>query len=247
MAKLFETMTWIEFKGVREEVKVAIVPWGAIEAHGVHLPLATDTIIVDHIAKLVAEEINALKLPAIPIGYSYHASNFPGTISFTEETLKHIAWDIARSLEAHQIQKIIFLAGHGGNVTPLEEIAERIRKELKIAILVIFLYYTEDHLIEQFNQVKTSRSIEDIFHAEELETSIMLAISPELVNMKEAKVEYPEISEEYLRYEKKLGDLTEYCVFGDPSVATAEKGKQFIGIILKEILRIVKSSENYPP
>ena len=237
--------TWAEFKELNKSVDTAIIPWGALEAHGTHLPLSTDTIIAEHIATLIAGKINAFLLPPIPIGYSFHASNFPGTLSFTEHTLQQIAFDLAKSL-SNNIQNIIFISGHGGNVEPLEEIAVKIRDELELDVLVIYLYFTDDELIKKFNKIKTSESIYDIFHAEEIETSLMLAISPHLVNMKEAKIEYPEVKKEHLRYEKNLGDLTNYCVFGDPTVANVAKGNQFLEIIVEEILKIIKIFQDFP-
>ena len=236
----FENLTWVKFKELSESIKTVIIPWGALEAHGTHLPLSTDTIIANHIAKLISEKVNAFLLPPIPIGYSFHASNFPGTLSFTEETLQQMAFDIAKNLHSYNIQTIIFISGHGGNVEPLEEIAEKIRDKFKIDVLVIFLYSTSDELLEKIENIRTAKSVSNIIHAEEIETSLMLVISPKLVHMEDAKIEYPKVSNEHFRYEKKLGDLTKYCVFGDPTVASIEKGNQLIEIIVDDVLKMIK-------
>lgn len=239
-AKMLEAMSWTEFKRNSEQIKTVIIPWGAVEAHGAHLPLSTDTILAYNIGKKIADKLGVFLLPPIPVGYSFHAANFPGTISFSPETIQNMAFEIAESLRKHGIQNIIFLSGHGGNVEPLEIIAEEIKEKLKINVVVLFLYYTGDSLIEKFKQITTSESVSDIFHAEELETSLMLAVAPDLVQMREAIAEYPKVTEEYLGYEKKLGDLTKYCVFGDPTVATVAKGNKIIDIMVDEILTICR-------
>ncbi|HUX99448.1 MAG TPA: creatininase family protein [Candidatus Deferrimicrobium sp.] len=240
----FDNLTWTEFEHLAQSMKTVIVPWGALEAHGPHLPLSTDTIIADHIAELIAEKINALKIPPIPIGYSFHVSNFPGTLSLTEETLKQMAFELAGSLSSQGIQTLIFLSGHGGNVAPLEEIAEKIQEELPLSVLVIFPYSLDDALIEKFNTIRTSDSLYSVYHAEEIETSLMLAISPHLVQMNKAKIEYPQLTKDHFEYKKKAGEASRYCIFGDPTVATKEKGVQFLQAILEEILKFLETYEN---
>ncbi|NVM30388.1 MAG: creatininase family protein [Candidatus Helarchaeota archaeon] len=234
-----ENLTWPEFKELSKTMKTVIIPWGSMEAHGTHLPLSTDTIVANHIAELIAEKINALILPAIPIGYCFHAANFPGTLSFTESTLQQMAYELAESLYMHGVRSIVFITGHGDQVGFLEKISERMRDVLKIKVSVLYPFFTDEERVKKFNEIKTSESIYDIFHAEELETSLMLAISPDLVQMEDAKVEYPLISEEDLTSDFPLGDLTDYCVFGDPTVATAEKGRKFLTIMVEELLKIL--------
>ncbi|MHA1279419.1 MAG: creatininase family protein [Candidatus Helarchaeota archaeon] len=235
--KEVEYVIWVEFQRLSEKIKTVIIPWGAIEAHGTHLPLSTDSIFVTHISKIIAKEINALILPTLPIGYCFHASSFPGTISLTKKTVERMAFEIAKSLRSHGIKNLIFISGHGGNIEPLEKSAQKIKKKLKIMVEVICPFYLDESQIEKFNEIKTSESIYDIYHAEELETSLILAISPHLVKMNEAKVEYPSVPVEYLGYSKRLGDLTRYCVFGDPTAANKEKGDQFLEIMVENILR----------
>jgi creatinine amidohydrolase len=236
----FENLTWTEFGEIRKSIKTVIIPWGAFEAHGTHLPLSTDTIIADYIAELIAEKIKALKLPAIPVGYSFQVSNFPGTLSFTEDTLRQMAFELAESLASQGIQTLIFLSGHGGNVAPLEEIAEKIQEDLQLRVLVIFPYDINDALLGKFNVIRTSKSINSVYHAEEIETSLMLAIAPHLVQMSKAKIEYPQLSREHFEYKKKAGEASKYCIFGDPTVATKEKGVQFLQAILEEILKLLE-------
>jgi creatinine amidohydrolase len=176
-------------------------------------------------------------LPTLPIGYCFHASSFPGTITITEKAVEQLAFDIAASLQSQGVENLIYITGHGGNLGPLERSAHKIKKKLKVKVLVICPFYIDEAQIEEFDEIKTSDSVHDIYHAEELETSLILAIAPHLVKIDEAKIEYPEVPVEYLGYKKKLGDLTKYCVFGDPTVASSEKGVQFLDLMIGWILK----------
>lgn len=236
----YEHLTWVEFKELIQSIKTIIIPWGSLEAHGTHLPLATDTIIANYFAELIAEKINAMVLPAIPIGYCFHAATFPGTLSLTISTLKRVACEMVEGLHSQGIQTVLFLSGHGDQVDLLEEVSEELQQNLNMKVAVLYPFFTESEIVKRFNEIKTSKSLYDIFHAEELETSLMLAISPHLVQFSEAKMEYPEISKNQFESGEGLGILSKYCVFGDPTVATAEKGKKFIAIMLEELGRILQ-------
>ncbi len=235
--KAIEDLTWVEFEQLNKKCKTVIIPWGSIEAHGTHLPLSTDSIFATHISEMVAKKIDALILPTIPIGYCFHASSFPGTITITEKTVERLAFEVAASLQSQGVENLIYITGHGGNLGPLERSAHKIKKKLNVKVIVICPFYIDEAQIEEFDEIKTSDSVQDIYHAEELETSLILAIAPHLVKMDEAKVEYPEIPADFLGYKNKLGDLTKYCVFGDPTVASSEKGMQFLDLMFGQVLK----------
>ena len=154
--KLMKNLTWPEFKQMSEKIKTVIVPWGSVEAHGTHLPLSTDILVIDYLAKVVAKKIGAFLFPTIPIGFCFHAASFPGTVSITQETLMRMAFDMASSLRSNGIQKIIFMSGHGGNVESLEEIAEDIKDKLDMNVLVVYPFYIDELKVEKITSENES-------------------------------------------------------------------------------------------
>ena len=106
--------TWKELHEAR--VGTAIVPFGAVEQHGHHLPLGTDWIIADHMGRALAEELeNVLLLPAMPFGNSREHMAFPGTVTLRPATLAAVLDDIVESLRHHGIRTVIVFSAHGGN------------------------------------------------------------------------------------------------------------------------------------
>ena len=105
--------TWEEVASSGTEI--AILPIGAIEQHGRHLPLGTDWLIADQVAKKLGERLNAYVLPALPYGNSQEHMGFTGTITLRPQTLALIIEDIVLSLRHHGIKNMVVLSSHGGN------------------------------------------------------------------------------------------------------------------------------------
>ncbi|RKX99981.1 creatininase family protein, partial [Candidatus Poribacteria bacterium] len=105
--------TWEEVK--EANVEIAILPIGSIEQHGRHLPLGTDWLIADRLARELGERLNAYVLPALPYGNSQEHMGFPGTIPLRPQTLALVIEDIILSLRHHGIKKVVVLSTHGGN------------------------------------------------------------------------------------------------------------------------------------
>src|SRR3990172_8351813 len=123
-------MTWPE---VREELSrgrtTVVVPFGAVEQHGPHLPLGTDAIFGDEIGLAVAERLDAFLAPTVRVGFSPHHMAFAGTLTVDEETFHAVARSIVRALAGHGFRRIVLLPTHGGNFPPLPgrgDAAERV-------------------------------------------------------------------------------------------------------------------------
>ncbi|MCB0643966.1 MAG: creatininase family protein, partial [Phaeodactylibacter sp.] len=136
---LWETMSWPEIEEKLKEVDTAILPCGAIEQHGPHLPVDVDYYDADWMAKVVAEQCQEPRpfvLPAIPYGVSYHHSAFKGTISVTNNALSALVYDIGMSLAHNGIKKLVILNGHGDNKPTLTYAAQMINRDSKIFVCV---------------------------------------------------------------------------------------------------------------
>lgn len=163
-------------------METVILPVGSFEAHGAHLPLTTDTKIPDMIAEDVAKRLDLLVLPAIPYGITHELSNFKGTVSIDAECLVKITKDILESVIEHGAEKIIILNGHVGNEYSLNVAAMDViaKSDKKIRIIVVNVW---GGLIKLYPA-----------HAGKEETSVMLHLLPESVDLENA-VNQP-ISEE---------------------------------------------------
>jgi creatinine amidohydrolase len=125
---LLEKMTFGEIQNaITEGRHDVVVPCGAVEQHGRHLPLDVDAVHADRLALEVAERLGtALVAPTIRVGVSPHHMAFPGTISLRPETFEAVYSDYCRSLAAHGFRTILCFSGHGGNFAPLAEMEQRL-------------------------------------------------------------------------------------------------------------------------
>ena len=204
-----------------------VIPVGSIEQHGPHLPVSTDADIVSEIAKRVSEKCNFLLLPTISYGVSFeHAPFF--NLSIKESTLRTVLIDLCSSLLANHIKTVFIINGHHGNLKPIKNLDEKLRKISKNKLKVFPLSYW--HFMKR-----------EFDHAGFVETSLMLAISKN-VKMKSAKKGL--ITDKMTKQEiKKLGRLanqsfpkaTKNGVWGDPTKATRKDGQLILAEIIKNL------------
>lgn len=204
----------------------AILPVGSFEQHGPHLPLDTDNRIAEAMALETARRSTGLVLPVLNMGYAWVWQGKPGTLTFRFDTYMAMIRDLAESLDAWGIRAVFVLSGHGSNPQPVKHaIRELIHGKLGIRVLnSIYLGLGE------MQAEATSRPWANDLHAEEIETSLMLAIAPELVRMDRAASDYPELPPDYGRSELSMGHIMRSGVFGDPTPATAEKGRRWLAL-----------------
>jgi creatinine amidohydrolase len=254
----YRELTSGEINTFSSKETLVLIPIGSIEQHGQHLPLATDSIISQEVTRLVAERINSefpvLVFPQIPFGKSTEHSSKPGTISLETEVLTKLLHSICRNLAKNGFKKIVFINGHGGNTNLLNTILREIREETGVFVTSIYLY-SEILLKEALERFKLEEL--DVFHACTLETSFMMALKPELVQMEKASKEKPrkfteESGHKYLKLTGSKGiefswlidDVSVSGVIGDPTKATAELGQEVLKSLIEkicEVLREIKS------
>jgi creatinine amidohydrolase len=248
---MWATLAWPEILERLKIVDTAILPCGAIEQHGPHLPLDVDFYDAAYLARKVAEachEPRPFVIPAIPYGVSYHHSEFKGTISVTNNALSALIYDIGMSLAHNGIKKIIILNGHGDNVPTLTYAAQMINRDAKIFVCV---ETGETSDVDLYNLIDTKNDI----HAGEIETSTTLALRPELVDMDKAVDETLDLDNEYLDFTSERGvswyvhtkTLSKSGVIGNASLATAEKGEKMWEIMIRKMADFVETIKNTSP
>jgi creatinine amidohydrolase len=236
-----ERLTGHKFKSAKFQKAILVV--GSTECHGDHLPFGTDTLVPYEVACKVAEKIpGTLVLPPIPYGMSEHYAHFPLTISLRSETLIAVLKDILRSLIRQGIEKILVLNGHDGNIAPIEIAAREIKVEnpqAKIAVLEAW-WITAGKLLPP----NTFDVWNGLGHGGEGETSIMLALHPELVEMDYAQGRVPEELPKEIEIKWLFHELTPYGATGDPKKATVNKGKQMVEALVNHIVQFIRDMDS---
>lgn len=237
-------LSWPQAKARLRQVDVALLPVGAIEQHGPHLPLDVDAFDADYLARRVAEacgEPRPLVLPLLPYGVSYHHDDFPGTISVSNDALAKMVYDIGMSCARHGVTKLVIINGHGGNSATLEFAAQMINRDAHI-FTCVDTGETSD--VDLAALCETEGDV----HAGEAETSTTLAIRPDLVDMSKAEAFVPEYSSRYLNFAGKrsvewfarTARLSTTGVLGDPTRATAEKGVKMWEVMIANLAELVE-------
>ena len=214
------------------------------QQHGPHLPLDTDSFDAGYLASQVAaacSEPKPLVLPVVSYGVSYHHEGFKGTISINNDTLSKLVYEIGMSLASNGIKKIVIINGHGGNTPSLNFAAQMINRDAKIFVCVDS-GDTSD--VDIYRLVETPNDV----HAGEFETSTSLAVRPHLVKTPLTEKSIPEFSSRYLNFTSKRGiswyaytkKLSDSGVMGDPSKATAKKGKKMWQIMIAHLVTFVE-------
>ncbi|MBU2868457.1 creatininase family protein [Pacificibacter marinus] len=245
-----------DFAKLDRENIIAVLPIGAIEQHGPHLPLSVDQAIVDGIVAatepLVPDDVPALFLPTMPVGKSTEHSAWPGTLTFSTQTLIAMYTEIGDSVAAAGVRKMVFLNSHGGQIAVMDIVARDLR--IKHNMLTVganwFAMGMPDGLLTP-NEERFG------IHAGDMETSVMRALHPDHVQMKyarnfEASVEKQAGKTRHLGLSPagKLGwqaqDMNGAGACGDATLATPEKGAAFIQYAANQIVTLLKEVHETP-
>ena len=214
-------LTWQEAEIMMKEARAIIVPLGSTEQHGYHLPLNTDSTIADYLALEVAKRTNCLVTPTLTYGQVWSAKDFPGTIAIQERTYINFLKDIVTSLESKSPRNIILFSGHLGNVAP-SKIAARELLDEKGFNNVYHFSYIVDMKQAAAGIMETELWHGSGLHGGEMETSVLLRITPELVLMDKAQADYPVRPPDLDIRPISWIEFAKQGIFGDPTKATAE-------------------------
>ena len=230
-----DTLTWVEAEKVFKNYEVVLLALGAsTKEHGPHLPLKTDYLMAEYFKGRVAEEVPVVVLPTLQYGHYPAFLEYPGSISLESETFEHVVIDICRSMNGYGLRKFYILNTGISTLRPLQAAAEELDKQ---GIILRYL-----------NLLKVDKDLppgllkeEGGTHADEEETSMMLYIAPESVDMSKAVKDFdPRPGRKGLtRNPEGQGSYSPTGIWGDPTLATREKGEIIVEIIAKEIAKQV--------
>ncbi len=227
-------LTWPEVRDLLGEgYDTIVVAAGSTEQHGPHLPEMTDTLIGTALVRAITERLpHALQGPTISIGCSEHHMTFPGSVTLSRETFIAVVRDVAHSFARHGFRTIVFIPSHGGNFGPLAEAVQGLSDALAEVRVLAFTDLLG--FVTVFNETAASFGITPEIagaHAGETETSIDLALRPDLVRMEEAAAGYvgpfdAAVSERIFR--EGMPAITANGILGDSRPATAEHGAVYL-------------------
>ena len=221
---------------------VGLLIFGACENHGDHMPFGSDFIMPFELAKRVAARCDKKMVifPPIPYGVSSHHKDFFMTVSFEPDTMMNVIRDILQSLINNNIRRILIINGHDGNIAPIE-LASRIIKERNPRVVISCLesWWTLVGSID--------KELFDVWdglgHGGEAETSAMLAVRPDLVNMTVAPKDIIPRLPDNVRIYWKFNELTDTGATGAPRKATRTKGDKIISILENVLLAFILDME----
>jgi len=234
-ARNFAYLTWKQVEAIPKDDALLVLPTAAIEQHGHHLPLATDTLINNLLLGKALEklppEAPVYALPPVCYGKSNEHLGFPGTMSVSASTFLAVVRDLGASVRASGFKKLVLFNTHGGNSSLVDVLARDLRSEFGLRTFCLFgaAGVSFDGLSAQERAYG--------FHAGEMETALLLSATPELVHVDEYTVNYiaqvdapnllkPENAAATFAWLTR--DIAPSGVMGDPRSATAENGARWI-------------------
>jgi creatinine amidohydrolase len=216
---------------------VAVLPVGSFEQHGDYLPLATDTIVASVIAGELVREYPVMALPPITISCSHEHASWRGTVSISARTLHQVVTDIAASLAASGIHRLVIVSGHGGNYV-LANVAQE--ASVDGPRMAVFPQWPDwDQAREDAGMETGGR--EDM-HAGELETSILLATCPEVIRPGNETADWTADDRPYL-LSLGMAGYTKSGVIGRPSLGTADKGAAALNSLVRSFRPLLEVLE----
>lgn len=234
---LFAQMTWEEVNDAVLERRVIVVPVGAIEQHGPHLPVNTDNLFATSICEAAAEGApdHLLCAPPIHFGFNEHNMDFPGTISIKPENFINYCFDVGESFARQGFDRIIWVNSHGSNIPLVQIVARRITNETSALSATTDVFDLVLHG-PTAKEVRESR-IGGVAHACEFETSIYMHLCPELVRTDKIADEFPPDMSPWVVEDFMASSPIHFMVphwsqwsvtgvEGAPSLATPEKGRK---------------------
>jgi len=230
-----------------------------MEQHGHHLPLLTDTMGCIEIARRAEQELGdaAVFLPMFWVGASDHHLGFPGTVSLHNATYTQVISDILESLIGSGFRRIVLLNAHGGNVGPgsaaMYEVEMRHRDEQNLWLVMATWFSLAAPEIAEIECLEQKR----VTHACELETSMILALRPELVRLEAARGAHtPFPSQFYSQDSSRPSRVTvqrpfefksETGALGHPELGTAEKGEALLQAGVDQVVACIQEIASWPP
>jgi creatinine amidohydrolase len=218
---------------------VVLLPIGAVEAHGEHLPAGTDNILARRLAAALVERIAgrtpALLLPVLPFGQVWSLADQPGSFSISNATVTRTVVEIGAAMRGKGLASLAVINAHFGNMPALRD-AQRALKEDGVATALMFY----PGAAEPTGRVRERPAAHPAYmHACEIETSYMLHLAPESVRMDKAIANYPDFPADFGELAYRWSEFSASPVLGDARAASAEKGRIILDAVLDRMAEIV--------
>ena len=245
----YNRLTWQEMNEAIALQKVILLPAGSTEQHGPHLPLETDLFLVETVCLEAGRRApdRILVLPPVSYGLNMHHIDFPGTIHIEPEVFIAFCLNITKSVAYHGFKKILLVNGHGSNM-PLVDLVARKTVLATQSLCAAVGYY--NLALEAFEKIKETPVMA---HADEFETSLYLHLAPERVRMERAVAGNDVVgkymssdSTNVVRLNDYWGRWTKLGVHGDPTKATAEKGKVIFEAAVTGLIGVADELRAWP-
>lgn len=234
-------LTWVRARELLLPDTLVLIPLGAgAKEHGPHLRLDNDRVLADYFARRLAELADVVVAPTLAYHYYPAFAEYPGSTSLRLETARDLVVDIVESLAAFGPRRFYVLNTGVSTVRPLQLAAERLHRR------AILLRYTEIRVAgaDAISEVKQQ---EGGTHADEIETSMMLYIAPESVDMGKAAKDYRPGSGSLTPRSDGEGIFSPTGIYGDATLATAEKGRLVVEAMVRDILADIDSLRKTAP
>jgi creatinine amidohydrolase len=253
-ARNFAYLTWKQVDALPRAATLLVLPTAAIEQHGHHLPLATDTLInnllLGKALALLPAELPIYSLPPLCYGKSNEHLGFPGTLSISAQTFLSVVHDLGASISVAGFNKLVLYNTHGGNTSLVDVAARDLRAEFGLRTFTLF-----GSPGMEFDGVCAQERAYG-FHAGEIETAYLMHATPELVHPGVftanyiARVDQPELLKpegSSANFAWLTGDVSPSGVLGDPSAATAEKGERWSNEAAARIAELLVEMYKFEP
>ena len=236
-----ENLTWPEAEKALKECDVVLFAVGArSKEHGPHLPLKTDYIVAEYLTDRVSREVPVAILPTLEYGFYPSFIEYPGSVSIGAETFKNTIVDICLSMSRYGVRRFYVLNTGISTLPPLKAASEELEKK---GLLMHYLNLLETDKMMPPGLLQQEGGT----HADEGETSMMLYITPELVDMSKAVKDYDARPDRkgLTRDPKGTGVYSPTGVWGDPTLATKDKGRVIVETTVAEIIRQVRELASF--
>ena len=253
-ARNFAYLTWKQVDALPRDRTLLVLPTAAIEQHGHHLPLATDTLInnllLGKALALIPRELPIYALPPVCYGKSNEHIGFPGTLSVSAATFMAVVRDLGASVAAGGFQRLVLYNTHGGNSSLVDVLARDLRAEF--GLRTFSLFGSAGAAVDGVSKQEKTYG----FHAGEVETAFLLHGTPELVHPDEytanyiARVEEPELLKpegSSANFAWLTKDIAPSGVLGDPTAATAENGERWVNAAAARVAEALVAMYNFVP
>jgi creatinine amidohydrolase len=235
-------LNWPQVQALNKDTPV-VIPIAALEQHGGHLPLFTDSLLCGEIVRRAAERLGdpMLFAPLLWLGNSDHHLDFPGTLSAPPRTYLNLLGGLLENLIQHGFKRLVFLNGHGGNDVPGKQTVFEVRQRHRSRSDLLLLFATYWNLGAQPWQANPSLTQRQMGHACEWETSMILRLAPHLVGPLDLLPDVP-FGDAFAPATRGwiTKDRTVPGHLGNPRFATAEKGETLFRVFTDDVVALLE-------